>query len=163
MCKTHLFLEVAPTRISLCCCLDAVGQVRKEIEACPLLDLVHRHRIVGVGVRVGLMLKPKTAGRCSSYGAVAVCRYLQHHFVEVVWHRHLLGIVFGRCVVHRLALAHLFEGHARNDVERYSTFGNRPQSIFEAIPYTTVERVLYLRHRVGNIKCLPLHLLVSVA
>lgn len=108
------------------------------------------------------MLKPKAYSRCRCHRATAVGCYGQRHLVEVVRHGNALCVVLCRGVGYRPRLPHLLEGYARNDIYSFA-LGSALQGTLQRVPNSAIERVLYLRNGVGNIECLQLHSLVSVA
>ena len=108
------------------------------------------------------MLKPKAYSRCRCHRATAVGCYGQRHLVEVVRHGNALCVVLCRGVGYRPRLPHLLEGYARNDIYNFA-LGSALQGTLQRVPNSAIERVLYLRNGVGNIECLQLHSLVSVA
>ena len=65
--------ETVPTGISFCGGLQGDRKVHEEVKARPLLYLVHRGRVIGIGTGVGLVFEPEPYRRGRNYvGAVVL-------------------------------------------------------------------------------------------
>lgn len=154
-------LEGCPTCVALGGVLEVVGEVYEEVESGLLLNLIHAHSVGGVACAgVGLVLKPEADSLCRGYGRAAFV-HLEHYFVEVVGHGHLLGVVLGGGVGDGLAATDGLERGTCHDVDLFAT-GDGLECTLEGAPDAVIEGVMNLRCRVCDIECLQLHSLVAV-
>ena len=64
--------ETVPTGVGFCGGLQGDRKVHEEVKARPLLYLVHRGRVIGIGTRVGLVFEPEPYRRGRNYVGAAV-------------------------------------------------------------------------------------------
>lgn len=154
-------LEGGPVCVALGVVLDCVGKVHEEVHTGLLLNLVHAHSVGGVACSgVGFVLKPEADSLCRGHCGAALV-HLEHYFVEVVGHGHLLGVVLGGGVGDFLVATDCLERGTGHDVDLFASCDGLECSL-EGAPDAVIEGVMKLRCRVCDIECLQLHSFVAV-
>ena len=64
--------EGGPTGVGFCGGLQGDRKIHEEVKARPLLYLVHRGRVIGIGTGVGLVFEPEPYRRGRNYVGAAV-------------------------------------------------------------------------------------------
>ena len=163
-------MEIGPGGVGLGGGFDAVREVGKEVEAGPLLNLVHAYGVVGVRsvLVIILVFKPEADGLCAGNVTCAVALHLEDGLPIVVGNCQAGGVgILASCaskVIDGLIATNCLVHRASGHVNRVCSTGDQaPYGSFQGSPYTGVEVSLTLGSLINGVVSLHIHLLVALA